>query len=128
MAQGYYSFVAERRRILQQEKDEAGLVRERYPSIARIHVEMTYHRSPGMPVLMERIVNFYPWSPALFNMKCKAPGCEHGRFDLDPIIGNLVRQRGQAVRGSLRCRETASLPADHARLDYSVLVTYASSR
>ena len=65
-----------------QAKIDAGLVSERFPTVAGIVIGMTYYHNAENPILMQRTVNIFPTSNAFFNMECMIKTCEGGGFDL----------------------------------------------
>ncbi len=109
---------------LKKSKLAAGLLRDRFPKVSGIIVQMTYyHRSHQL--LMERTVNFCPSDYAYFRMACMVRGCEDGGFDLSPVINKLVKKGGRSAKGEICCEGTSpELGSAHASIAYKVTVSY----
>ncbi|UCD34209.1 MAG: hypothetical protein JSU90_07855 [Nitrospiraceae bacterium] len=110
-------------------KQDAGLVSERYPAVDGMVIHMTYLHKAENPVLMERTVNVFPSSYAYFNMECMTKGCEGGGFDLSPIIARNVKQQKKSVKGSMVCKgKSEDRSADHASISYEISIKYARKK
>ena len=108
-----------------QRRIAAGLLSERFPAVSDIVVHMTYYQKGINPVLMVRIVNFFPTGHAYFNMDCMIKGCLDGGFDLTSVITNMIKNRKKSGKGKLTCNGKGdSLASDHASIDYEVTIKY----
>ena len=114
--------------LLKKKRLEAGLLRDLFPKVAGIVIQMTYyHRSHQ--TLMERTVNFYPSDYAYFKMSCMTRGCESGGFDLALVVKDLIKKGGKSAKGEIGCTGSGpDLDEGHASIDYKINVQYASSR
>ena len=68
-----------------QRRLEAGLVSERFPDVSGMVIHMTYYHKGVNPVLMVRIINFFPSGYAYFNMDCLIKDCVRWRFDFTSV-------------------------------------------
>jgi hypothetical protein len=107
-----------------QRKLAAGLVSECFPDVLDIKVRMTYYHKGATPVLMVRIVNFWPSRHAYFNMDCMTKGCVDGGFDLTPVIGAMVKHHKNFGKGKLSCKGN-SPSSDHTSIDYEITIKYS---
>jgi len=108
-----------------QRRIAAGLVSERFPEVSDIVMHMTYYQKGVNPVLMVRVVNFFPTGHAYFNMDCMIKGCVDGGFDLTAVVKNMIKQRKKSAKGKLVCHGKGdSLASDHASVDYEITIKY----
>ena len=108
-----------------QRKIAAGLLSERFPEVSDIVVHMTYYQKGVNPVLMVRIVNFFPTGHAYFNMDCMIKGCVDGGFDLTSVIARMIKNRKRSGKGKLVCSGKGdSIASDHANIAYEVSIKY----
>jgi hypothetical protein len=101
----------------------AGLVSECFPEVSDIIVRMTYYHKGANPVLMVRIVNFWPSRHAYFNMDCMTKGCVDGVFDLTPFIRAMVKNHKNFGKGKLSCKGNDST-SDHTSIAYEITIKY----
>jgi hypothetical protein len=101
----------------------SGLVSERHAGVASIEFRMTYYKRGMDTVLMTRTLNFSPTDYAGFHLKCMEDGCEHGGYDLAPIVAGLAKARKRSVKGKILCRGT-NHPVGHASISYEVLIEF----
>ncbi len=107
--------------LKKQARLEAGLVNDRFPTVASIVISMTYYHNAENPVLMERTVNIFPNSQAYFIMECMIKTCENGGFDLSPIIAKQIKQRKKSVKGKMNCKnKSPELASNHASISYEI--------
>ena len=108
-----------------QRKIAAGLVSERFPEVSDIVVHMTYYQKGVNPVLMVRIVNFFPTGHAYFNMDCMIKGCLDGGFDLTSVIAKMIKNHKRSGKGKLSCNGKGdSIASDHASIAYEIIIKY----
>jgi hypothetical protein len=116
---------AERTELNKQRRVAAGLVSERFPQVSDIVMHMTYYQKGVNPVLMVRIVNFFPTDHAYFNMGCMIKGCIDGGFDLTSAVTNMIKHHKKSAKGKLVCNGKGdSLTSDHASIDYEITIKY----
>ncbi len=113
---------------IKKNKLAAGLLRDRFPKVSGIVIQMTYYHGSHQ-TLMERTVNFCPSDYAYFNMACMTRGCENGGFDLSSVIRNLVKKGGKSAKGEICCEgHSPDLGEGHASIAYKVSISYAHKR
>ncbi len=105
--------------------EAAGLVSDRFPSVAGITITMTYYQRSVKSPLMVRTVNIFPSSYANFNMTCMTKGCNDGGFELSAVIKKMVKTRTRMSKGSLLCSGTGdALSSGHAHIKYETAIKY----
>jgi hypothetical protein len=103
----------------------AGLLSERFPSVSRMVINMTYYQKGANPILMLRTINVIPTDSAYFNMDCMIKGCVNGGFDLSRVIAKMVKERKKVGRGRLRCRGKTDVDtSEHASIEYEIDIQY----
>lgn len=108
-----------------QRRLSAGLLSERFPSVSRMVINMTYYQKGANPILMLRTINVIPTDSAYFKMECMIKGCVEGGFDLSRVIAKMVKARKKVGKGKLRCRgKTDTDSSDHASVDYEIGIRY----
>ena len=120
----------QKKQKLQQKKDEAGLVSERFASVSGILIKMTYYQrtaySDNDRLLMVRTLRVTPTSNANFDMQCTEKDCTGG-FNLVPIITGLVKGKKKKDAGKLICKAKGpNLVDKHVSVDYTIDITYHS--
>ncbi|TAN45943.1 MAG: hypothetical protein EPN22_00935 [Nitrospirae bacterium] len=106
----------------------AGLVSERFPTVSKMVIKMTYYQKRANPVLMTRTLNVLPTSYAYFKMDCMIKECAGGGFDLTPVISNMVKSRMKVKKSSISCHGNIdSHPSEHASIEYETLIHYKKS-
>lgn len=107
----------------------AGLVADRFPGVASIAFRLTYYQKTAVPILMKRMVNFFPANYACFHLDCMREECTNGGFDLAPIVASLVKSRKTSAKGKLACAgKVKSRHEGHASIDYEVCIEYAGRK
>jgi hypothetical protein len=108
-----------------QRKLAAGLISECFPKVSDIIIQMTYYQKAANPVMMNRIVNFWPSQYAYFNMDCMIKGCVDGGFDLTSVIAKMIKNRKKSEKGKLTCNgKSDTLSSDHASVTYQISIKY----
>lgn len=109
-----------------QRKLAAGLISECFPKVSDIIIHMTYYQKAANPVMMNRIINFWPTQYAYFNMDCMIKGCVDGGFDLTSVIAKMIKNRKKSEKGKLTCNgKSDTLSSDHASVTYQINVKYS---
>lgn len=111
--------------MVRKDRLAAGLIRERFPKVSGIVVQMTYYQKRPGSVLMERTVNFYPSGYAYFHMRCMDRECENGGFDLSPVISGLVKNHKRNGKGFLSCHGAEE---GHASISYRIDIRYSNKK
>jgi hypothetical protein len=115
----------EKMELNKQRRLEAGLVSERFPEVSDIVIRMTYYQKAVNPVLMDRLVNFWPSQYAYFNMDCMIKGCVDGGFDLTSVITHMIKTHKKTEKGKLICNGKGdTLASDHASVAYQISIKY----
>jgi hypothetical protein len=109
-----------------QRKLAAGLISECFPKVTDIIIHMTYYQKAANPVMMNRIINFWPSQYAYFNMDCMIKGCVDGGFDLTSVIAKMIKNRKKSEKGKLTCNgKSDTLSSDHASVTYQINIKYS---
>jgi hypothetical protein len=106
-----------------QHKRDAGIVSTHFPEVAGIVINMTYNQR-GIKQSLQRTVNFFPSSCALFRIDCLSKDCVDGGFDLTQVITTMIGNRKEAARGKLNCDGNGS-PDDHSNIVFEVAIQYS---
>ena len=107
-------------------KIDAGIISDRFPTVAGIVIFMTYYHNAENPILMHRTVNFFPESHAFFNLECMIKGCENGGFDLKRIISKQIKDRKKVIKGEMSCKGLiGEIPKDHSNIAYEINISYS---
>jgi hypothetical protein len=116
---------AERAKLKKEMNEAAGLVSDRFPSVAGMVIKMTYYQGSVKSPLMIRTVNIYPTSYANFKMTCMTKGCTDGGFELSAIVEKMVKTQTKVSKGSLLCSGNAdTLSKGHARIEFEAVIRY----
>jgi hypothetical protein len=116
---------AERAKLRKEMNEAAGLVSERFPSVAGMVITMTYYRGSVKSPLMVRTINIYPTSFANFKMTCMTRGCTDGGFELSAVVEKMVETQTKMSKGSLLCSGSdGALSNGHARIEYEAVIEY----
>ncbi len=114
-----------RAKFKKQMDEAAGLVSDRFPSVAGMVITMTYYQGSVKSPLMVRTVNIFPTSYANFNMTCMIRGCNGGGFELSAVVEEMVKTQTKTSKGSLLCSGTdGTLPNGHAHIEYKAVIEY----
>ncbi len=116
---------ASRAELKRQMNEAAGLVSDRFPSVAGMSITMTYYQRAMKSPLMIRTVNIFPTSYANFNLSCMTKGCKEGGYELSPVLEEMVKNRTKMSKGSLLCCGTVDTPSTgHAHIEYKAVIEY----
>lgn len=108
-----------------QQKIDAGLVSELFPTVQEIAVSMKYNQT-GVLEPLSRTVNFAPGSSAIFKASCLCSECIEGRFDFTQIITTMVGNHKTISRGKINC-DSCTAP-ECLDVDYSITIKYAQTK
>jgi hypothetical protein len=81
---------------LKQEFTRAALLREVYPQIAQVRVDLEFHDAVS-PAPSSQSFSYYPGARGFFRYACPCHSCS-GEFDLSVYVDELVRRSGGAQR------------------------------
>ncbi len=116
---------AARVKFKQQMNEAAGLISDRFPSVAGMVITMTYYQRSVKSPLMIRTVNIFPTSYANFKMACMTKDCNDGGFELSAVVEDMVKTQKKMSKGSLLCSGNTDTPSnDHARIEYKAVIEY----
>jgi hypothetical protein len=115
----------ERMELNKQRRLAAGLISDQFPEVSGMVIQMTYYRNGVNPILMQRIVNFFPTGYAYFNMECMIKGCVDGGFDLTSVITDMIKKHKKSRKGKLVCSgKIDALASEHASIAYKISIQY----
>jgi hypothetical protein len=103
--------VEERRNELQADRAKAATVRETFPQLGVIHIELQFAGGPGLPLSPQRH-SLYPAARAFFRFACPCTDCD-GEFNLTATVTDLAkasasnkRPAERSVSGQISCQGT----------------------
>jgi len=115
----------ERMQLNKQRRLASGLVSDCFPEVSGIVIHMTYYHKGVNPILMVRVVNFFPSGYAYFNMECMIKSCVDGGFDLTSVVTDMIKNHKKLGKGKLVCNGKGDvLPSDHASIAYEIRIQY----
>jgi hypothetical protein len=82
---------------------EATSMRERFPRIEQLTVDMTFTDGRGFGTYSPRMHSFSPSAKAFFAIACPRTLCLDGGFDLDALVVKLLRTSAKSAAGTLEC-------------------------
>jgi len=83
---------------------EALSVRERFPKLERLTIEMMFRDVKLLGTYSPQMRRFGAAAKAFFAFGCPRTLCLHGGFDLDPIIQRLFESDRAKSSGTLQCQ------------------------
>jgi hypothetical protein len=108
-----------------QERQDAGLISQRFPEVSRIVVDMEHNRKGISAIHLLRTLTFFSDSHAYFRVECLNRDCKDctDGFHLDQIIAAMVRSRTSARAGELHC-EGNGITSRRVNISYKVTIQY----
>jgi len=94
---------AEQRETWRRGYAEACAVRERFPSLEHLRVDMVFHDAKRMGTYSPQMRMVGPSARAFFFFACPRTLCLNGGFDLDSIIQASFTMTRVDITGILRC-------------------------
>jgi len=94
----------QQREIWRRAYAEAHSVRERFPRLERLTIDMTFSDVRGLGTYSPQMRSFSASAKAFFAFGCPRTLCLQGGFDLDPIIQTLLESDRDNSNGTLECR------------------------
>jgi hypothetical protein len=131
------SAAAQRRNDLQADRAKSATVRELFPQVGVIHVDLDFGDKSGRPPSPQRH-SLYPPARAFFRFICPCADCD-GDFDLAAAVTELVkagapvkRAAGRSVTGRSLCQGTHWRDSTHSEscrieLTFRVVVSFGST-
>lgn len=83
---------------------EAGTLRERFPKVEELVLDMGFVDLKAIGTYSPQMRSFSPSAKAFFAIACPRTLCLEGGFDLDSIVGEMLRGRASRSVGSLECQ------------------------
>jgi hypothetical protein len=110
---------------------EARALRERFPSVEQIVLELTFTDSQALGTYSPQRHSFLPPANAFFGIPCPRTLCLDGGFELDAVVVDMLKRGADKVEGTVECPGHINVVgADRApcalRVDYRFEVTYAA--
>ncbi len=111
---------------------EAPSVRERFPKLERLTIDMTFCDVKRLGTYSPQMRGFGASAKAFFAFGCPRTLCLQGGFDLDPIIQSLFETHQAKSSGTLQCQgwlRQSHNDNTHCRLElrYSIHLQYEVS-
>lgn len=131
------SAAAQRRNDLQAERVRSSTVRDMFPNVSVIHVDLDFGDKSGRPPSPQRH-SLYPPARAFFRFICPCADCD-GDFDLAAAVTDLVkagapakRAAGRSFTGRSLCQGTHWRDSTHSEscrieLTFRVVVGFGST-
>lgn len=108
-----------------QQKLDAGLIADKYPSVSNIRINIVYRQKTPEKIFMKRVMHYSPSHSAYFNIECFTKGCLDGGFELTPCIRNMIRTSIKTEKGKLACKGKIDEHAQgHINIDYEIKIRY----
>jgi hypothetical protein len=82
---------------------EAGCLRERFPDVEQVILEITFTDRRGIGTYSSQLHTFSPSAKAFFEVACPRTLCIDGGFDLANIILGMLARDGSTSTGTLEC-------------------------
>jgi hypothetical protein len=125
---------AQRRIDLQVDREKTSTLRDDFPSVGVIHVNLGF--SEHYPLPSPQLHSLYPAARAFFRFACPCADCD-GEFDLGTVVAELVtagapaKRTGRSVTGRNMCqgihwRDSEHSEACHIELSFRVAVSFAA--
>jgi hypothetical protein len=108
-----------------QEREDAGLISQRFPEVSNIVVDMQHNKKGLSAVHLLRTLNFFSDSHAYFRVEClnrDCKDCTEG-FHLDQVVAAMVRNHTSSKEGELNC-EGNGITSRHVNISYKVTIQY----
>jgi len=106
-----------------EQKIESGKISDHFPEVSSITIQVTNYHGRKNPVVIKRVLQFFPDSYAYFVLECLRKRCVDGGFDFGKIVTKITRGHKSSESGELFCKGN-SLSKDHSYLSYKITVRY----
>jgi len=108
-----------------QERQDAGLISQRFPEVSSIVVDMEHNRKGISDIHLLRTLNFFSDSHAYFRVECLNRDCRDctDGFHLDQVVAAMIRNHTASKEGELNC-EGNSITSRHVNVSYKVTIQY----
>lgn len=108
-----------------QERQDAGLISQRFPEVSSIVVDMEHNRKGISTVHLLRTLTFSSGSHAYFRVECLNRDCRDctDGFHLDQVVAAMIRNRTSSKEGELNC-EGNGITSRSVNISYKVTIQY----
>ena len=106
-----------------EQKIESGKIADRFPGVSSITIHVTNYHGRKNPVIVKRVLEFFPDSYAYFVLECLRKKCVDGGFDFGKIISKITKGHQSSESGELICKGS-NLSKDHSYILYRITVQY----
>jgi hypothetical protein len=106
-----------------QERQDAGLISQRFPGVSSIIVDMEHNKKGISAIHLLRTLTFFSDSHAYFRVEClnrDCKDCTEG-FHLDQVITAMIRNHTSAKAGELNC-DGNGITSRHVNISYKVTI------
>ncbi|TET46102.1 hypothetical protein E3J62_05305 [candidate division TA06 bacterium] len=112
--------------------DHAPLLKEKFPQLASLVIEMTFQEPDWGSNPSPRQENYGPGSKAFFEMTCPYVECISGGFNLSSAVSKLVASGEIESSGFLTChgwqdRERVNKHRCLLKMEYKIIGNYAKN-
>jgi hypothetical protein len=108
-----------------QERQDAGLISERFPEVLSIIVDMEHNKRGPSAIHLSRTLNFFSNSHAYFRVECLNRDCKDctDGFHLDQVVAAMIRNHTSSKEGELNC-EGNGITSRSVNISYKVSIQY----
>ncbi|MDA8433455.1 MAG: hypothetical protein M0Z60_10915 [Nitrospiraceae bacterium] len=108
-----------------QERQDAGLISQRFPEVSSIVVDMEHNRAGVSAIHLMRTLNFSSCSHAYFRVECLNKDCGDctDGFHLDQVVAGMIRTHTALKEGELKC-EGNGVTSRSVNISYKVTIRY----
>jgi hypothetical protein len=106
-----------------EQKIDSGKVADHFPEVSSITIHVTNYHGRKNPVVIKRVLQFFPDSYAYFVLECLRKKCVDGGFDFGKIIKKVAKEHRSSESGELDCKGN-NLSKDHSYVSYKISIRY----
>jgi hypothetical protein len=112
-----------------QERQDAGLISQRFPGVSSIVVDMEHNGKGINAIHLLRTLEFFSDSHAYFRVECLNRDCKNctDGFQLDQVVAGMIRNHASSKEGELNC-EGNGTTSRRVNISYKVTIQYNESR
>jgi hypothetical protein len=110
---------------IMQERQDAGLISQRFPDVSSIVVDMEHKRNGISAIHLLRTLNFSSDSHAYFRVECLNRDCKDctDGFHLDQVVAAMIRSHTPSKEGELKC-DGNGITSRQVNITYKVTIQY----
>jgi hypothetical protein len=107
------------------DRQDAGLISQRFPEVSSIVVDMEHNRKGISAVHLLRTLKFFSDSHAYFRVECLNRDCRDctDGFSLDQVVAAMIRNHKPSQEGKLDC-EGNGITSRSVNISYKVTIQY----